>query len=123
MPKPYSYDFRKKAISAVDRGEKKSDVARFFNISRNTLDLWLKLREQTDDVAPKTDYHRGPRPKIDDLKLFAQFAEENGHLTQKEMALKWHEPVSKTRIGQALKRIGFTRKKETDRDRQANKKD
>ena len=104
MPKPYSYDFRKKVVGAVDRGEKKSDVARFFQISRNTLELWLKLREQTHDVAPKTDYHRRPQPKIDDLKLFEEFAQKNGHLTQKQMALKWHEPVSKTRIGQALKK-------------------
>lgn len=45
-------------------------MARFFQISCSTLALWLKLREQTNNVAPKTDYHRGPQPKIDDLKLY-----------------------------------------------------
>jgi hypothetical protein len=32
-------------------------------------------------------------------------------LTQEKMAQKWTNPVSRMRIGQALKRIGFTRKK------------
>lgn len=111
MPKPYSYDIRQKAINAVDKGNRKSDVCRMFNISRNTLYLWLKLREETGDFASVTDYQRGPEPKINDLKAFSDFAQDNGHLTQSKMALKWHEPVSKTRIGQALKRIGFSRQK------------
>jgi len=111
MPNPYSYDLREKAINAVDRGHSKSNVCRMFKISRNTLYLWLKLREQTGDFAPVIDYARGPKPKIDDLKAFEEFAHHNGDLTHQEMALKWHKPVSKTRIGQALKRIGFSRKK------------
>ena len=111
MPNPYSYDLREKVISAVDRGQKKRDVCRNFKISRNTLNIWLKLREETGDFAAKINYRRGPAPKIEDLKSFEEFAHKNGHLTQKEMALKWHKPVSKTRIGQALLRIGFTRKK------------
>jgi hypothetical protein len=36
MPAPYSYDLRQKAIAAVKRGERKSDVSRMMNISRNT---------------------------------------------------------------------------------------
>jgi transposase len=111
MPNPYSYDLREKAINAVDRGHRKSSVCRMFKISRNTLYLWLKSREQTGDFAAVTDYERGPKPKIDDLKAFEEFAHHNGNLTHQEMAYLWHKPVSKTRIGQALKRIGFTRKK------------
>ncbi|MBD1838234.1 helix-turn-helix domain-containing protein, partial [Coleofasciculus sp. FACHB-64] len=37
MPAPYSYDLRQKAIEAVKRGESKTNVAKMFNISRNTL--------------------------------------------------------------------------------------
>jgi transposase len=111
MPAPYSIDLREKAVSAVERGEKKSQVCRTLNISRNTLDLWIKKKKQTGNVSPVTGYHRGPQPKINDLNKFKEFAEENGHLTQREMAEKWPEPLSKTRIGQALKKIDFTRKK------------
>lgn len=49
MPAPYSYDLRSKAIAAVKRGEKKIEVSRFFKISRNTLDLWLKKERETGD--------------------------------------------------------------------------
>jgi transposase len=49
MPAPYSYDLRIKAIEAVKRGERKIDVCRMFYISRNTLDLWLKRKEETGD--------------------------------------------------------------------------
>lgn len=111
MAAPYSDDLRQKAVSAVERGEKKSHVCRTLNISRNTLDIWLKRKKQTGTVAAKTNYRRGPKPKIDDLEAFQKLAEQYGHLTQEKMAQKWANPVSRMRIGQALKRIGFTRKK------------
>ncbi|MBE9031672.1 helix-turn-helix domain-containing protein, partial [filamentous cyanobacterium LEGE 11480] len=47
MPSPYSLDLRHKALEAIDQGQKKLHVSRMFNVSRNTLDLWLKRREQT----------------------------------------------------------------------------
>jgi hypothetical protein len=37
MAVPYSYDLRQKAIEAVKRGERKSDVCRMLKISRNPL--------------------------------------------------------------------------------------
>lgn len=56
MAAPYSDDLRQKAVSAVERGEKKSHVCRTLNISRNTLDIWLKRKKQTGTVAAKTNY-------------------------------------------------------------------
>lgn len=111
MSAPYSDDLRQKAVDAVDRGERKSDVCRLLGISRNTLDLWLKRREATGSVSANRTYRRGPAPKIADLEKFRQFAQKYGHLTQREMAEQWGQPISDQTIGQALKRIGFTRKK------------
>jgi len=111
MPSPYSDDFRAKAVAAVDRGEKKTQVCRMLQISRNTLDLWLKAREERGTFKAKRKYQRGPQPKIRDLEEFRQFACINGGTTQKQMAKKWPEEISHTTIGKALKRIGFTRKK------------
>ena len=111
MPAPHSLDLRLKAVAAFDRGERKSDICKFLEISRNTLDLWLKRREESGSVAPKTDYRHGPEPKIKDLDAFRTFVEEHGHLTQKEMAQQWPEPISDTSIGEALRKIEFTRKK------------
>lgn len=115
MPGPYSDDLRLKALAAVDRGERKNQVSRLFNLSRNTLDLWLKRRARTGSVSATREYVRGPQPKIDDLDAFRAFAATHGHLTQQEMAEQWAqhgaERVSNRTIGKALKRLGFTRKK------------
>lgn len=111
MASPYSDDFRQKAVEAVDRGERKSQVCRMFNISRNTLDLWLKRRQQTGSAGAIRNYQRGPQPKIADLARFREFAQQHGHLTQQDMAQQWSQPISDRTIGKALKRIEFTRKK------------
>lgn len=115
MAGPYSDDLRCKALAAVDRGVPKIQVSRLFQISRNTLDLWLKRRAQTGSVSATRVYPRGPQPKIDDLEAFGQFAQAHGHLTQQAMAVHWAQQggatVSDRTLGKALKRIGFTRKK------------
>jgi transposase len=50
MPKPYSYDLRKKVLQAIEQdGMKISLVSQLFNISRNTIDLWLKRQAETGD--------------------------------------------------------------------------
>jgi transposase len=111
MPAPYSDDLRQKVLDAIDRGERKSHVSRMFNISRNTIDLWLKRRETTGSASAIVNYQRGPQGKIADLKQFRDFAQQYGHLTQKDMAAQWSEPISDHAISKALRRIGFTRKK------------
>ena len=111
MPAAYSLDLRLKALAAVDRGERKSHVSRTLGISRNTLDLWLKRREQTGSPAAKV-YRHGPAPKIDDLDAFREFAEREGHHTALEMAQLWPDSISDVTLGKALKRIEFTRKKD-----------
>ena len=110
MPKSYSLDFRLKVLKAIDEGQKKSLVSRTFNVSRNTIDLWLDRRETTGSVEPRTYVKRGPDPKISDLDAFRQFVLSHGHLTHSQMAQQWPEPVSRRTIGNAIKRIGFIRK-------------
>jgi transposase len=113
MSAAYSLDLREKAVAAYERGQRKTDVCRTFNISRNTLDLWLKRREQVGTLEPKV-YRRGPNPKIQDLEKFEAFVIENGDMTQEELAQKWsevEEPVTRKLISHALKKIEYTRKK------------
>lgn len=112
MSAPYSLGLREKALAAVDRGEKKFYVSKTLNISRKTLGLWLKRREQTGSAAPKQPVSKGPEPKVKDLAAFESFAREHGHLTAQKMAELWPEPITDVTIGKALKRIGFTRKKD-----------
>ena len=121
MPASESYDLRTKVINALDEGMGKTQVSRIFKISRNTIDLWLKKREKTGDYRAEVGYQQGYNSKISDLEKFREFAEANGSLTQKEMAEKWSEKISDCHlwqcaernrtIGKALKKIGYSRKK------------
>ncbi len=47
MPTPYSYDLRARVLQAIDEGMTKTQASRVFKLSRNTLNLWLKRREET----------------------------------------------------------------------------
>lgn len=85
-PAPYSYDLRTKAIEAVDLGESKTSVCRIFNISRNTLDLWIKRKQATGDYQAITHYQQGCRHKITDWERFREFAQAHGGKTQAQMA-------------------------------------
>ena len=111
MPASYSYDLRTKVINALDDGMSKTQVSRIFKISRNTIDLWLKKREQTGDYRAEVGSQRGYNAKIGDLEKFREFAKTYGSLTQKEMAQRWPEKISDRTIGKALQKIGYTRKK------------
>lgn len=111
MPASYSYDLRSKVINAIDSGMRKTQASRIFQISRNTIDTWLKKREETGDYQAKVGYQQGYNPKINELEQFQQFVQVNGSKTQAEMAEAWTQKISVRTIGKALKKIGYTRKK------------
>ena len=104
MPAPLSLDLRTKVIEAIDRGMKKTQASKIFNISRNTIDLWLKRREKTGSYQAKQQYQKGYGAKIPDLEKFKEFAQNNGHLTQKEMAEVWEFNISEVAIARAATR-------------------
>ncbi len=111
MPTAYSDDLRQKVITAIDRGEKKSHVSRMFNISRDTIDRWLKRRDTTGSVEATMGYQRGHSHRIQDWEEFRAFAKKYGDKTQAEMAQLWSGQMSERTMSRALARIGWTRKK------------
>jgi len=111
MSAPYSDDLRTKAIEAIDRDVPKIEVCRLFNISRNTLDLWLKRQKETGDYQAVTNFQTGSRHKITDWERFAAFVKEHGGKTQAQMAQLWGEGVTQQNISDALKKLGISRKK------------
>ena len=112
MAKPYSYDLREKVINAIELdGLKKSEASELFNISRNTIDLWLKRKAQTGDFKPQPNKPPGHNHKITDWEKFREFAQTHGDKTQEQMTQLWEGDISSRTISRALKRIGFTRKK------------
>ncbi|VXD15233.1 conserved hypothetical protein [Planktothrix serta PCC 8927] len=111
MPAPYSYDLRSKAIAAVKRGEKKIEVSRFFKISRNTLDLWLKKERETGDYQASRQVGVGTQPKIQELEKFKEFVKKNSDKTQKQMAQLWGCEATQQNISYACRKLGISRKK------------
>lgn len=111
MPAPYSYDLRRKAIKAVQGGERKSEVCRMFNISRNTLDLWLKRAAETGDYQAIRGFQKGYQHKITDWKRFKEFVQKHGGKTQTEIAKLWGDNVTQQNISDALTKLGLSRKK------------
>jgi transposase len=86
MPSPYSQDLREKAIAALDRGVPKSEVITMFNISRDSLDRWLKRRSTTGSLAAREGYQRGHSHRIVDWETFWVFVKAHGDKTQAELA-------------------------------------
>lgn len=111
MPAPYSEDLRYKAIEAVKRGERKAEVSRMFQISRNTLDLWLKREAETGNARAITYYQQGCRHKITDWERFRTFVKQHGDKTQAQLAALWGDNVTQQNISDALGKIGVSRKK------------
>lgn len=111
MPAPYRYDLRSKAVAAVKRREKKIEVSRFFKISRNTLDLWLKKEKETGDYQASRAVGVGVRPKIQNFEKFQVFVSENRDKTQKRMTELWGSEATQQNISYACRKLGITRKK------------
>lgn len=111
MPSPYSEDLRQKAIAAIKQGERKKDVSEMFNISRNTLDLWLKREQQTGECRAITNYQQGCRHKITDWQRFREFVRQQGCKTQAQIAKLWGDNVTQQNISDAMQKIGVSRKK------------
>lgn len=112
MAKAYSYDLRQKVINAIHLdGMKKSEAAQVFQLSRNTIDLWLKRQEETGDYQAQTTRPHRTSSKITDWDKFAQFAHQHGDKTQAQMAELWEAPISPRTISRALHQLGLSRKK------------
>lgn len=112
MAKAYSYDLRQKVVNAIHLdGMKKTEVAQVFGLSRNTIDLWLKRQEATDDYQAKPTRPRRTSSKITDWDKFAKFAKQHGDKTQAQMAQLWEAPMSARTISRALAKLGLSRKK------------
>jgi transposase len=97
-----------------------SEASRIFNVSRNTINLWLQRKDETGDYQALPIKPPGSNHKITNWEEFKKFVEVNGDKTQEEMAKLWPDQISdcaersaggNRTISRALKKIGFTRKK------------
>ena len=75
MPK-YDLETRKAAIQRYKLTDYKVAVCKEFNISRVTLDAWIKLEEETGELHPKPSKNRGAPSHIKDWNKFQVFVKK-----------------------------------------------
>jgi transposase len=112
----YSEDLRKKIVGALRRGAAKTVVARAFGVSRSSVKRYAKLAEEGRPLAPKK--RPGLRPKLDGAaeRLLEEDLEERpaATLRQRREFLRRAAgvSVSESTVSRALRRLGFSRKKD-----------
>ncbi|MFT4021705.1 MAG: helix-turn-helix domain-containing protein [Acinetobacter sp.] len=72
MPR-YSIEIKRAALAAYKKTDYKVAVCKEFNISRVTLDAWIKLEEETGSLQAKNGAKRGAPSKIKDWSAFQVF--------------------------------------------------
>lgn len=109
MPKPYSYDLRKRVIKCFNRGLKYQDIADNFDLSLSTVKRYSFVYKATGDVKVKNLVKTGRKAKIEDLNKLKNFVKENNNLSLIDMANKLK--VSKSVLHRSIIKSNFSFKK------------
>ena len=102
----YSVDFREKVLSYCENIGSISEAATVFQISRNTIYQWIKLKEKTGELHHQV---KGTTPRKVDRDKLKSYLEihPDAYLTEIAAEFDCHP----TAIHYALKAMGYTRKK------------
>ena len=105
-----NYDRRQSLLQKEER--KKSIICQIFHISRNTLDLWLKRKKETGDLAAINNESEGKKLKIKDQDKFEQFVLRHNYKTQIQIAELWGDNLTQQNVSKACQKlIGYNQKK------------
>jgi len=102
----YSIDFRKAAISFMEKGHTEKELLETFGIYASNVNRWRKLQEKTNSLVPQ--YRKTRKRKID-LKVLEQAVERKPDSTLLELARIFD--CREQSVDAALKRAKITRKK------------
>ena len=113
MGAPYSEDLRLRVLAAVDGGMSKMNAHKTFQVSRSTIDDWVKLRATTGALHAKTRRGCIGKRAVPDLGVFEAFAERHRHATLGQMKQAWQaekgQVLSEQTFSTMLSRLGSTR--------------
>ena len=113
--KAYSEDLRERVVRAVDQGRPRAQIVQLFGVSRASIKRYLKQRRETGKLAPKPIPGRPPK-KLAPLQaeLVGQLQAHNDVRLEDHCQL-WEQThgvqVSTATMSRAIKRVGWTRKK------------
>jgi len=119
----YSIDLREKIVAAVGGGTSKSQAASTFSVSISSMKRYVKKADHGESLAPKKS--PGSAPKLDEkaTKLLEADLRQRPFATLKERRDYIHAltglSVSRSTICRTIARIGSSRKKGDDQQRNA----
>jgi transposase len=119
----YSEDLREKIVAAVGRGISKSQTARTFGVSLSSVKRYVKKADHGESLAPKKS--PGSALKLDEKanKLLEVDLKQRPFATLQERRNYIHTltglSVSRSTVCRAIARIGSSRKKGDDPQRNA----
>ena len=113
--KAYSVDVREKVLRAVDQGHPREEIIELLGVSRATIKRYLKQRRETGSVAPKAIPGRTPK-KLGRLQAdLGTQLQAHDDLRLEDQCQLWEQThgmhVSTSTMSEAIKRLGWTRKK------------
>ena len=103
----YSIDFHKKVLAYCKRTDSITEASDLFQISRNAIYGWLKLKEKTGELNHQV---KGTKPRKVDRDRFKNYFTDNPDTYLTEIASEFG--CHPTTVHYALKAMGYTRKKE-----------
>ena len=104
----YSLDFRKKVLAYYEKTSSITEASVVFDISRNTIYQWLKLKETTGELHHQV---KGTKPRKVDREKLKNYLEAHPDAFLTEIASEFG--CHPTAIHYALKAMGYTRKKKS----------
>jgi transposase len=110
-----SQDLREKVLRAVDQGYPRGEIVKLLGVSLATIKRYVKQRRETGTIAPKAIPGRPPKKLgLLQAELVAQF-QAHDDLRLEDHCQLWEQTpgvhVSTATMSRAIKRLGWTRKK------------
>ena len=119
--KAYSTDLRERVLAALDSGMPRGEVIRLFQVSQGSITRWLRLRRSTGTLTPSRPSGRPrtmPPQQEQLLRLQLEVAPDAALATH---AAQWNDDhrtsLSSWTIVRAIRRLGWSRKKDPNRQR------
>ncbi|WP_141666751.1 IS630-like element ISSsu3 family transposase, partial [Streptococcus suis] len=104
----YSLDFRKKVLAYCEKTGSITEASAIFQVSRNTIYQWLKLKEKTGELHHQV---KGTKPRKVDRDKLKNYLETHPDAYLTEIASEFD--CHPTAIHYALKAMGYTPKKKS----------
>jgi transposase len=109
--KPIPNEIRELVIAAKGRKEKEKDIAKWYNISRSSIQKICRLQKDTGNILPTP--FPGAKPRITDeqLRKLDDYVDHNPDKTLDEIIKELQLPIKKSRLSVILIGMGYNYKK------------